>query len=149
MSAMRVPLLDLKAQYASIRDEVQRAVDDVLESQQFIMGPAVAELERAVARYVGVRHAVGMSSGTDALLAALMAIDIRPGDRVLTPAYSFFATAGVITRLGAVPVFVDIDPATYAMSPKPSRRPGSACPRPPGRERRPSFRSTCTGSAPT
>lgn len=118
MSAMRVPLLDLKAQYASIRDEVRRAVDDVLESQQFIMGPAVAELERAVARYVGARHAVGMSSGTDALLAALMALDLQPGDCVLTPAYSFFATAGVIARLGAVPALVDIDAASFAMSPE-------------------------------
>ncbi len=114
---MRVPLLDLKAQYATIKDEIREAVDRVLEGQQFIMGPEVAALERAVADYVGARHGVGMSSGTDALLAALMALGVGAGDRVITPAYSFFATAGVISRLNAVPVFVDIDPASYNMSP--------------------------------
>jgi dTDP-4-amino-4,6-dideoxygalactose transaminase len=114
---MRVPLLDLKAQYATIRQEVREAVDRVLESQQFILGSEVTALEEAVASYVGARHAVGMSSGTDALLAALMALGVGPGDRVIGPAYSFFATAGVAVRLGAVPVFVDIDPVTYNMSP--------------------------------
>ncbi len=114
---MKVPLLDLKAQYATIRDEMREAVDRVLEAQQFIMGPEVAALEKAVADYVGARHGIGMSSGTDALLAALMALDVGPGDRVITPAYSFFATAGVIARLHAVPVLVDIDPASYNLSP--------------------------------
>jgi dTDP-4-amino-4,6-dideoxygalactose transaminase len=114
---MRVPLLDLKAQYATIKDEIREAVDRVLEGQQFIMGPEVAALERAVADYVGARHGIGMSSGTDALLAALMALGVGPGDRVITPAYSFFATGGVIVRLNAVPVFADIDPASYNMSP--------------------------------
>lgn len=114
---MRVPLLDLKAQYATIRQEVREAVDRVLESQQFILGPEVTALEEAVAHYVGARQGIGMSSGTDALLAALMALGVGPGDRVIGPAYSFFATAGVAVRLGAVPVFVDIDPATYNMSP--------------------------------
>ncbi len=114
---MRVPLLDLKAQYATIRDEVREAVDRVLESQQLIMGVEVAALELAVADYIGARHAIGVSSGTDALLAALMALGVGPGDRVITPAYSFFATAGVIARLNAVPIFVDIDPASYNMSP--------------------------------
>ena len=114
---MRVPLLDLKAQYATIRDEVREALDRVLESQQFIMGPEVPALEKALADYVGARHGIGMSSGTDALLAALMALGVGPGDRVITPAYSFFATAGVITRLNAVPVFTDIDPGSYNMSP--------------------------------
>jgi dTDP-4-amino-4,6-dideoxygalactose transaminase len=113
---MKVPLLDLKAQYATIRDEMREAVDRVLEAQQFIMGPEVSALEKAVADYVGARHGIGMSSGTDALLAALMAYDVGPGDRVITPAYSFFATAGVISRLHAVPVLVDIDPASYNVS---------------------------------
>ena len=114
---MKVPLLDLKAQYATIKDEMREAIDRVLEAQQFIMGPEVAALEKAVADYVGARHGIGMSSGTDALLAALMAYDVGPGDRVITPAYSFFATAGVIARLHAVPVFADIDPASYNVSP--------------------------------
>ena len=113
---MKVPLLDLKAQYATIRDEIREAVNRVLEGQQFIMGPEVSALEKAVAEYVGARHGIGMSSGTDALLAALMAYDVGPGDRVITPAYSFFATAGVISRLHAVPVLVDIDPASYNVS---------------------------------
>jgi len=114
---MNVPLLDLKAQYATIRDEMREAVDRVLEAQQFIMGPEVAALEKAVADYVGARHGIGMSSGTDALLATLMAYDVGPGDRVIAPAYSFFATAGVIARLHAVPVLVDIDAASYNLSP--------------------------------
>src|SRR5262249_40333851 len=114
---MKVPLLDLKAQYATIRDEMREAVDRGLEAQPVIMGPEVAALEKAVADYVGARHGIGMSSGTDALLAALMALDVGPGDRVITPAYSFFATAGVIARLHAVPVLVDIDPAGYNLSP--------------------------------
>ena len=114
---MKVPLLDLKAQYATIRDEMREAIDRVLEAQQFIMGPEVAALEKAVADYVGARYGIGMSSGTDALLAALMAYDVGPGDRVITPAYSFFATAGVIARLHAVPVLVDVDAASYNLSP--------------------------------
>jgi len=116
-NSMNVPLLDLKAQYATIRDEMREAVDRVLEAQQFIMGPEVAALEKAVADYVGARHGIGMSSGTDALLATLMAYDVGPGDRVIAPAYSFFATAGVIARLHAVPVLVDIDAASYNLSP--------------------------------
>jgi dTDP-4-amino-4,6-dideoxygalactose transaminase len=113
---MKVPLLDLKAQYATIKDEMREAIDRVLEAQQFIMGPEVPALEKAVAEYVGARHGIGMSSGTDALLAALMALDVGPGDHVITPAYSFFATAGVIARLHAVPVFADIDPVSYNLS---------------------------------
>lgn len=110
---MHVPLLDLRAQYASIRGEVRVAIDRVCESQQFILGPEVSALEQEIAALCGVRFGVGMSSGTDALLAALMGIGVGPGDEVITPTYSFFATGGVIARLGATPVFVDIDPSTF------------------------------------
>lgn len=114
---MNVPLLDLKGQYASIRDEIRVAMDRVIESQHFILGPEVEGLEREVAEYSQCRFGVGMSSGTDALLAALMALNVGAGDEVITTDYSFFATAGVIARLGAKPVFVDIDPATFNIDP--------------------------------
>ena len=110
---MKVPLLDLKAQYETIRPEVERAIRDVMESQHFILGPHVTECEAGIAAYCGSRHAVGMSSGTDALLACLMAENIGPGHEVITTPYTFFATVGAIVRVGATPVFVDIDPVTY------------------------------------
>src|SRR6267378_988573 len=110
---MNVPLLDLRAQYLSIKPEIDAAVADVLNSQTFILGPRVQECEREIARYSNCSHGIGMSSGTDALLACLMAEDIGPDDEVITTPYTFFATVGSIARVGATPVFVDIDPVTY------------------------------------
>ncbi|BCS34710.2 hypothetical protein TBR22_A39360 [Luteitalea sp. TBR-22] len=110
---MQVPLLDLAAQYAPIRDAVVEAVTRVVDTQKFILGPEVERFEAQAAAYLGARHAIGVSSGTDALLVAMMALDLGPGDEVIVPTYSFFATAGCVSRTGATPVLVDIDPVTY------------------------------------
>lgn len=112
---MNIPLLDLKAQYASIKNEVNAAIGEVLESQHFILGPKVDQCEKAIAAYSQCSHGIGVSSGSDALLACLMTENIGSGDEVITTPYTFFATVGAISRLGATPVFVDIDPATYNM----------------------------------
>ncbi len=114
---MQVPLLDLKAQYQQIKHEIEPVLLRVAESQYFILGPDVIALEKNIAEYVGTSHAIGVSSGTDALLLALMALGIGPGDGVIVPTFSFFATAGVVSRLNATPIFVDIDPVTYNISP--------------------------------
>ncbi len=110
---MQVPLLDLTRQYASVKDEIDAAIALVVQSQRFILGPAVEQFEKQLARYCGVGHAVGCASGSDALLLALMAAGIGPGDEVITTPFSFFASTSCIVRLGARPVFVDIDAATF------------------------------------
>ena len=114
---MPVPLLDLTRQYAPLREAIRGALDRVCDAQRFILGQEVEVFEAEAARTLGVRHAIGVSSGTDALLVALMALDIGPGDEVILPVFTFFATAGVVARLGARPVFVDIDPVDYCMDP--------------------------------
>ena len=110
---MNVPLLDLKAQYKTIKQEIDAALIRTAESQYFILGPEVEKMEQAMCAYIGCKHAYGVSSGTDALLLALMAIGIKPGDEVIVPTFSFFATAGVVARLNAVPVLVDSDKYTF------------------------------------
>ena len=110
-----IQLVDLVAQYHSIKDEIDAAVHATLESGHFILGPAVSRFEETIAAYLGVKHAIGLASGTDALVLALRALDIGAGDEVIIPAYTFFATAGTVMSVGATPVFVDIDPASYEM----------------------------------
>jgi len=116
-SRIPVPLLDLQAQYTPLRDELLQAITRVCDSQRFILGPEVEALEQELAPHLGVAHAVTMSSGTDAILATLMALGIGAGDEVITPTFSFFATAGCVVRVGATPKLVDIDPVTYNMDP--------------------------------
>jgi dTDP-4-amino-4,6-dideoxygalactose transaminase len=115
---MQVPLLDLRPQHEGIRDEIIAAVTDVIDSTRYIMGPELERFEEAVAEYSGCKYALGVSSGTDALLLALMSLNIGPGDKVLVPDFSFFATAGVVSRLNAEPVFLEIDPTTFNLCPK-------------------------------
>jgi len=119
---MKVNLLDLRAQYRLLRDEIRAAMDEVCDAQAFVLGPVVQKFESELAAYCGTKHAVGVSSGTDALLCSLMALGIGPGDEVICPAFTFFATAGVISRLGARPVFSDIDPDTFNIDPADAAR---------------------------
>jgi dTDP-4-amino-4,6-dideoxygalactose transaminase len=117
MQTKQVKLLDLQAQYLPIRNEIRRAIDEVCDQQALILGPHVERFEKRLAGYCATKHAIGVSSGTDALLCSLMALGIRPGDEVICPSFTFFATAGSIARLCAVPVFVDIDPLSFNINP--------------------------------
>jgi dTDP-4-amino-4,6-dideoxygalactose transaminase len=112
------PLLDLKAQFASIRDEIMAALARVMESQQFILGPEVQSFENEVAAFVGARSAVGCASGSDALLLSLLALGIGPGDEIITTPFTFVATAGAVARVGAIPVFIDIEAASLNRCPR-------------------------------
>ncbi|MGH7897557.1 MAG: DegT/DnrJ/EryC1/StrS family aminotransferase, partial [Candidatus Binatia bacterium] len=114
---MRVPLLDLKAQYASIRIEAERAIERLFAEQQFVLGPAVERFEQEMRAYSGARHALGVASGSDALLLALMALEVGSADAVVTTPFTFFATAGSIVRTGAKLIFADIDPESFNLSP--------------------------------
>jgi len=113
---MAVPLLDLKAQWAQVGDEIKASFEDVYETQRFIMGPVVANFENEIANYCNANHAVGCASGSDALVLALLALDVGPGDEVIVPTFTFFASAGAVIRVGATPVFADIDPVSYNLT---------------------------------
>jgi dTDP-4-amino-4,6-dideoxygalactose transaminase len=119
---MNVKLLDLQAQYLPLRNEIRRAIDEVCDAQALCLGPAVERFEKHLAEYCHTKHAIGVSSGTDALLCSLMALDLKPGDEVLVPSFTFFATAGSVARLGATPVFCDIDPKTFNLDPNDAAR---------------------------
>ena len=114
---MKVSFFDLKSQFSSIEGEVKAALDDVFKTQQFILGPDVEKLEQVIARYCQAPYAVGVASGSDALILSLMALGIGPGDEVLIPPFTFFATAGAVSRVGATPVFVDIQEDSYNIDP--------------------------------
>ena len=115
---MQIPILDLKAQYNTIKEEIMQEIADVCESQMFCLGPKVVEFEENIAEYLGCKYAIGVSSGSDALLISLMALELKPGDEVITTPFSFFATAGAVARLGASLVFVDIEPDSYNINPE-------------------------------
>ena len=115
IASKTVPLLDLSAQHREIRDEILAEITRVIDSQKFILGDDVKQLEQAIAPYCGAKYAIGCASGSDALFLALLALDLQPGDEVLTTPYTFFATVGAICRAGAVPVFLDIEPETFNM----------------------------------
>src|SRR5215470_13662929 len=119
---MNVKLLDLQAQYLPIRNEIRRAIDEVCDAQALILGPHVEKFEKNLATYCQTKHAIGVSSGTDALLCSLMALEVGPGDEVICPTFTFFATAGCIARLGARPVFVDIEPQSFNLDPEKVKR---------------------------
>jgi len=114
---MKVPFFDLKPQFTALQVEIRAALDEVFQTQQFILGPPVEKLEHAIAHYCQARYAIGVASGSDALFLSLMALGIAPRDEVLVPSFTFFATAGAVSRIGAIPVFVDIDANTYNMDP--------------------------------
>src|SRR3982751_6067215 len=114
---MEVKLLDLQEQYLPLRNEIRRAIDEVCDSQALILGPHVERFEKKLAAYCQTKHAIGVSSGTDALLCSLMALNVGPGDEVICPSFTFFATAGSVARLGATPVFAEIDPRTFNIDP--------------------------------
>jgi dTDP-4-amino-4,6-dideoxygalactose transaminase len=115
---MRVPQLDLSEQYGSLAELIRQRLDEIFATQRFVLGPNVERFEKAIAQFIGTPHAIGISSGTDALLVVYMALGIGPDDAIISTPYSFFATAGCVARTGALPLFVDIDPATYNLSPE-------------------------------
>ena len=126
---IEVPLLDLKLQYDTLKEEIEPVLREVCDSQYFVLGPKVVELENAIAQYVGTTRAVGCASGSDALLLALMALDVKAGDEVICPSYTFFATGGAIHRIGAVPIWADVDPLTYNITPESIRVVADKCTR--------------------